>query len=94
MNSTILRMATVFGMFGFGEDSVASKPEKKKSLQLQSRARRGSINSKMKIYREHKQGTMNRRIARTVVKAVIQLTKREKREHGRKTDPKRHLRFA
>ena len=93
MNSTLLRMATVFGMLGFGGNDIV-KSKESFSKPKKNKVRIGSLNSRMKIYREREQGTMSRRIARAVAKAIRQDDKREEREHGRKTDKKRHTRFA
>ena len=91
MNTSFFK--TIIKMFGFGEEK--QRPIKGEySKPRESKSKIGSLNRLMKHYREREQGTLSRRIARNVVKAIKQDDKRDERINGRKTDPEKHLRFA
>jgi len=83
--------AALLGIFGTEpykvEKGAYSKPK-------QNRVKGSSINGKMKLFRDHGQGTMSRRIARKLVKLVNQDDKKTFRIAERKSDPERHMKFA
>lgn len=94
MNMKKYFMAMLTTMFGFGTTTPQAERGKFKKPD-RNQARLGSINSDMKEERDHSHGTLGRRIARTVVKAIKAEYKREARVADRKRSPgERALRFA
>ena len=90
-------MASVMALLGLGNSTplpVGKVNKVRSKNSYVSTPKLGSINSLMKVYREREHGTMSRRIARQLVKAIKQDDKKSFRIAERKSDPERHLRFA